>query len=167
MYWLQRPPYLRWAIAVALVVLVTWSEFAPAGTVRHPYVTTDITAGTPLVDAIEYREVPEGALPPVIVSDMVARFPIGPGVPITPGLIADPDELAPGGWLTITAPLPDTAAVGTRAELVTVDDPGESVTGVVLAAGEDGLVAIPPGSAEAIATAMRRGGLEVLVAVRD
>lgn len=167
MYWLQRPPYLRWAAATLLVLVVLWSEFAPDGMALHPYLTEDVRAGTSLEEVVSYRETPAGVLTEVDLTGMVARHPLPADTPLTPAMVADPDRLAPSDWFTVVASVPNSASVGTRARLVTVENPGKSVSGIVLSADEEGEIAIPPGSAEVIATALRHGSLEVLTAVAE
>ncbi|MPZ51330.1 MAG: hypothetical protein GEU79_01095 [Acidimicrobiia bacterium] len=164
---MQRPPYLRWAISGLLVLAIVWVEFAPDGMVEHPYLASSVTPGTPLGDVVEMRRVPAGVFPEVMISNKVSRYSLEQGTPLSPGLVANPDLLAPADWLTIVTGVPTTAVAGSKARLVTIEEPANSVTGVVIATGEEGEVAIPPDSAEAIATAHRRGSLEVLVSVGD
>lgn len=125
MLWLERPPILRWAGALLLVLVAAWSEFAPPPATTMAFLSTDVTAGTLLTDdLIERRRVtspgfttvdPQG----VAVTDLKA------GDPLVASMIAK--TTIPDGWLLIAAPLPHHARPGMPATGVILpeDDVGE------------------------------------------
>ena len=124
MLWLQRPPYLRWAAAAALVALALWSEFAPPTAATLTFLAVDVAAGTPLTeDLVERRQVPTPGFATAEPTG-VAVIDLAAGEPLVASMISE--TVIPDGWLLISAPMPGHAAPGLRA------------TGVILPSGEDG-----------------------------
>ncbi len=62
-YWLPRPPYLRWAAAALLVLgALAWDLRSPAVELR-PFASRPVRAGEALdASAVAWREVPAGLL---------------------------------------------------------------------------------------------------------
>ncbi len=57
MYWLQRPPYLRWAAAVILVAGAAAWDISGDPLSLHPYLLADVAAGAAITDAdVEWRQ---------------------------------------------------------------------------------------------------------------
>jgi hypothetical protein len=173
-FWLQRPPYWRWAAASLLIVWALWAELAPAHTVRHPFLASDLPAGAELnTNAIAWREVPADLLPAVEPAGRAGRD-LWAGEPLLP---SDLSTLSapPPGWLVLSVPLPTGAHAGARVRLVVVsDDPDQASTqydGLVVSIAESsdpfgsggGTVAIPPEAAVEVAPAVLEGRVAVLV----
>ena len=169
MYWLQRPPYLRWAAAAAALVLALAWDLRPVPTDLRPFAARDADAGVPI--PIEWREVPAGILPDVDPAGLVAAIGIESGTPIVPALLTPPIDL-PEGWPAIPLEI-GSARVPGDSLLLIVSDPPLVSTGLVVepqrgdSYGFDfspGLVALPPDDALPIARAARAGTLVIAVA---
>lgn len=122
MLWLERPPILRWAGALLLVLVAGWSEFAPPPATTMAFLATDVAAGTRITeDLIERRRV---TAPGFITVEPggVAVTDLRAGDPLVASMIAA--TTIPDGWLLIAAPLPHHARPGTPA------------TGVILPEGD-------------------------------
>lgn len=176
MFWLERPPYLRWAAAVVLVALAASAELRRAPTVQHPFLRDQAPAGTELTEAlVEWRAVPPGLLPAVEVAGAAGRL-LQAGEPLLPSSLATGVE-APEGWWALSVALPSGTLPGAAVQLVLLpNDPTQSVRvvpGVVMEAGAGGdafavdaqlgTVAVPPEAAAAAAVAAAEGRLTVLV----
>lgn len=169
MIWLQTPPWGRWLLATAILLVGAWVELRPEPTVPHPFATEDIARGE-LIGAANSRQrpVPVGMLDPVPRGAVAARD-INAGAPILP---ADTDPAVgavPAGWWTVSLPVPGGSRVGDRV-LVVVIETGRAVEGVVTAVadsdpftGGSGGVAVPADHAGAVAKAALDGRLAVMV----
>ena len=156
MFWLSRPPYLRWGLAIVVAALGIWTELAPETGTPHPFAAEALPAGT-LVTAelIEMRVVPEGLLEPVTIPARI-RVPVEAGRPLLSSAL-DEEPTVPGGWWTISLPVPSAGAAGSAVRLV-VDD-GASVEvfeGMLVSTspgeygGTEGLVAVPDDAVAAV-----------------
>lgn len=165
MFWLTRPPYLRWAVATAIVLVALWTEFRPPSTGPHPFALVDLPAGATVsaVD-IEMREVPLGLLAPVDLPVTLRRDVIA-GQP----LLSEPSSVtssAPDGWWSVSMDLPVGVSKGTPIRLALTD---AVVDGIVIDEFEGsfgdhaGLVAVPPDTTGAVAAALRDGSVVVFV----
>jgi hypothetical protein len=169
-YWLRRPPYLRWIIAGLLLVLGLMIELRPAQVERYPFAATTIAAGSALEASIDWRTVPIGLLPQWN-GDVAgpARTEIAAGDPLLPSAIAS--FSVPAGWWSVAIPLPTPAPPGTPIRLV-LEDAGAVVEGILLEAGiEDGfetvgMVAFSPSDAPRVAAASTNSALVVMIGVR-
>ena len=134
-YWLRRPPYLRWIIAASLVGLGLINGVAEEDTERYPFATRAIETGTDIADAIEWRTVPAGLLPAWQdpVAGAAARE-VPAGHPLLPG--AGGEEVIPNGWWSIPVSLPVAATPGTPLRLLD-SFTGEIVDGILATAGTD------------------------------
>jgi len=169
-FWLTRPPYLRWAAAVLLIVAaLIWDLRGRTGT-PYPFAARPIARGAVIGETdLEWKTVPNGVLSMPDLSALIAARAIAEGEPILPSAV-DTDGGTPEGWWAVPVALPAAAAVGARVRLIATDSGVES-EGLVVATGstdllsisDAGLVAVPPENAATIATASVAGDLIVLV----
>lgn len=175
MYFLARPPYLRWLVAGSAVVLSLYADLRPSTTVPHPFALTEIAAGDEITTAlIETRQVPVGLFAPVELPDRASR-PVLPGEPITEAVLGGARLGIPLGWWAIELAVPPDATAGDGIRVVIAPEvPGgeaEVVSGQLVSPGiDDGvgevmaLVALPPESAPVVALAWADGRASVLLA---
>jgi hypothetical protein len=159
-YWLQRPPYLRWAAAVLLVAGALWWDLRPEPLESRPFASRALEQGEPVADAVEWREIPAGLWPLPDISDSVAAVAIAAGEPITASAIAGP-VTAPEGWWSVPVTVGTHADTGDTVMLMILDPPA-TVPGLVLApqAGDPysldfqpAVVAVPGDAAALVAMA--------------
>lgn len=168
-FWLRRPPYLRWLAAAAIVSVAVLIEFGGRGTEPYPFVAAPIASGAAVVDALEWNEVPAGLLPDPGDPDGRAARALAAGEPLT-ATATNATAPIPAGWWSVPVPLPPTAQAGASVRLVSPEE-GIDVEGVVTTPSEsgafattaDGLVAVPPDAAAGVARAIGRSSLVVLV----
>ena len=169
-FWLNRPPYLRWAAAAAVVVAAFLWDLRGSSDILYPFATSAIAAGATITEAdVEWRRVPEGTMALPDLSDPVAARDVPAGEPIVPSAVSGATTI-PEGWWSVPVSLPATALPGTRIRLV---DPasGFETDGIVVAAGSDdlmsfeesGMAAVPPAAATLIAIAASEGTLVILL----
>lgn len=177
MLWLTRPPYLRWSLVGLLVVVSLWVEIRPTSSVRHPYVTRDVTRGEPVEGALEWRDVAGGVLEPVLGTGFADRD-LTAGHPLLPGDTTHAPILVPPGWWLLDVAVPAETTAGMSIQLVILPASGERVlppiSGLVTSVrpGEyqsDGLVgsvAFPPDRAATAAVAIAEDHVSVLIEAR-
>jgi SAF domain len=169
--WLDRPPYLRWLVASAIVVLALALELSGPDLEPYPFVQRSITSGEAVtVDDLEWRDIPVGILPEpsAVVGPASRRLEVGE--PLIAGAVRA-GSMIPDGWWVIPAPIPSAVSPGATVRLVAVDD-GFAVDGIVAASGVDtgfgdeaiGAVAVPEAAAVRISLAATSSRLVVLVA---
>lgn len=172
MYWLQRPPYLRWAAAAALVAAAFMLDMAGARTVPFPFAAREIPAGAPIEAAsVRWRGVPSDLLEAPDLTAATARVAIAAGEPITAATIGTVPA-APPGWWVVPVDLAPGAVAGDEVLLV-ITDPPLTVPGLVLTPGSGdrfGLDSRPasvavPGEAAALVAAAASSG-RVVAATR-
>jgi hypothetical protein len=166
-YWLARPPILRYVAAVAvLLVAVVW-DLWPEAVVRHPFAATRVPAGAPFEGAIEWRTVPDGLLPEVEPVG-VAMVDLAAGEPVLPSHVGRAP--VPDGWWVVSLEVPSGVRVGAEVR-VAVTSPGSSeaalIRGIVVAGTPDGVgatggVAVPEAEAALVAAAASGGRVAVL-----
>ena len=170
MFWLTRPPYVRWAAAAAVVVAAFLWDLRGSSDILYPFASSPIAAGAPITEAdVEWRRIPDGTMALPDLSDPVAARDVPAGEPIVPSAVSGATTI-PEGWWSVPAPLPATAVPGTRIHLVDTVS-GFETDGIVVAAGSDdlmsygesGMVAVPPESATPIAIAANEGTLVILL----
>ena len=170
MFWLTRPPYIRWVVAASIVVAALLWDLRGSAQIQYPFAATAIAAGTPITDSqVVWRSIPVGAMEMPDLSDPVASRDVAAGEPIIPSAVSG-ESIVPDGWWSVPVPLPGSALPGTRIRLVGIETEFETDGIVVSVAGEDllsfsesGLVAVPPAFAAVVAIASRDGTLIVLV----
>ncbi len=167
MYWLRRPPFLRWLIAASLVVTGLAFEMDCGETERYPFAAAAIEAGSSIGEAIEWRDVPVGLLPAWLEPPGgIAGYDIGAGDPLVPNLRSS--YTTPAGWWSIPMPLPVATVPGTPLRLLD-SLTGEQMDGVVDKAGlDDGfettaMVAFPPEAAPRAAQAVASDAFVVMI----
>ena len=171
MFWLTRPPYLRWAAAALLLVAaLAWDVRGRTG-IPYPFAAHQIAAGAAIEESdVEWKTVPAGLLAMPDLSAPIAARAIAAGEPILASAL-DATGSIPDGWWSVPVALPSAAVAGSRVRLIATDTMVES-EGIVVAVGsadllsvaEAGLVAVPPDHATAMAAASVAGSLIVLVA---
>jgi len=165
-YWLQRPPYLRWAAAALLVIgSFAWEARRPARE-PAPFAGAPIAAGEPLTASnVQWRPVRKGLLPIPDLEGAVAAVPLSAGDPIIPATISGAASPPPGWW---TVAIEGVAGPPGAEVLLVTTEPAGAVVGVLLAPARGdvfsldhtpALVAVPPDAAALIAAAAGSGRL--------
>lgn len=170
MFWLRRPPYLRWIGAGVLLLIGLVMDLRGPAVERYPFAAEPIGPGDAVTSAIEWRDVPVGLLPewrqPV---SGVMGTNLAAGDPVLPSSLAD--VTVPEQWWSVSLPLPVKTAPGTS---IRVRQPltGELIEGVVVDSGADngfgviGMVAFPATHAAKVADAAAADALVVMVGHR-
>ena len=171
MYWLQRPPYLRWAAALLLVAGAAAWDMRGEPTHLHPYLASDVAAGNPVTEAdVEWREVPAAMIPPPDLSRPVAAVDLRAGDPLLDALLRGP-VVVPEGWWAVPVAVGANAGPGDEVLLV-VTDPPTTVSGIVVTAQRGdpysldfrpASVAVPAEAAALVAAASAQGVLVAAV----
>ena len=157
MFWLSRPPYVRWALAALLVITGLVMEIRPETTTRHPFAVDDLAVGDPIDETVVvWRDVPPDLFEPVTLPTIAVR-PLQAGDPV---LLGDESRAAssgiPDGWWAVEVDLPAGARSGMTVKLVTDIT---TVDGIVIEVTEgdfgerSGLIAVPDEAAESVAAA--------------
>ena len=170
MFWLERPPLLRWLAAALVLVGSVALDLTGNATEPFPFVTTAVARGDPIdAAALEWRDVPVGLLGEPADTTGVATRNLAPGEPLVGGAVTGV-RAVPGGWWAVPVELPESARAGMPVRLVALE-PALDVEGVVaetartgaFAVARPGLVAVPPDTAGAVAQAAAGGRLVVLL----
>ncbi len=169
MFWLAKPPYLRWAAMGVVLVAAFAVDLRDQRTERRPFAARDIALGEQVDGAVEWKDVLAGRWEPVDTAGLVATTAIRRGEPIVASMLSSWSP-PPDDWWSVEVDLPDSATVG-RTARVAVTEPLLTVDGIVVAvadggafgASATGLVAIPPDSADAVARASALGRVSVLL----
>lgn len=170
MYWLTRPPLLRWVAAAALLAGALAFDMSERRTEPFPFAARSLPAGAPVDDDdVEWRDVPTGLLGEVVPPAGIAIHAVTAGAPLVAGTVGDGAPI-PSGWWSVPIHLPPAAAIGAKVRLV-ADHPPIDVQGVVSQPGstgafsvaDPGAVAVPPHAAGPVVDAVRNGTLTVLV----
>ncbi len=170
MVWLIPPPYLRYAAAVLLVVGALAWDLRPEPVVDHPFLRVAVAAGADLdPGAIEWRSIPAGALPNVMVEGRAA-IDLPAGTALLPGMIST-GPVIPEGWFALELSVPAAARPGQLIRLVI--DESTFTDGLVisqaqsnstfLTEGSAALIAVPEPAAAIVADAARRSSVTVLL----
>jgi hypothetical protein len=170
-YWLQPPPYLRWAAAALLVVGAFLWDLRGSATAAHPFAARPIAAGTHLGAAdVAWRRLPAGAFAVPDLTAAVAAVDLEPGEPISAAVLTGPIAI-PDGWWAIPMNVSTHAGPGDEVLLVVVDPP-LTLPGVVIEpqVGDatslnhrPALVAVPGSQAPLVAAAAEAGLLVTAV----
>jgi len=169
-FWLTRPPYVRWAVAAAIVVAALLWDLRGSAQILYPFASGAIAVGTPITESqVVWRSIPEGAMEMPDLSDPIASRDLAAGEPIVPSAVSG-ESMVPDGWWSVPMPLPGMATPGSRVRLVGIETVFETDGIVVSAAGgdllsfsESGMVAVPASFAAVVAIAARNGTLIVLL----
>lgn len=172
MYWLQRPPYLRWAAAAVLVIGAAVWDLRPEPTALHPFLTSPVSAGES-IDAtdLEWRTIPAGLITEPDLTHPVAAIDLALGTPLVQEMLRAP-VTAPEGWWEVPVAVGAHASAGDHVMLVVIDPP-TTVAGIVITAQRGdpysldyrpASVAVPADSAPLVAAASAHG--TVVAAVR-
>ncbi len=167
MFWLRRPPYLRWSIAGLILLLGLVVESRSAPTVRYPFTGSFIAAGTAIDDDIVWRDIPAGLLPawPGSIEGPAATA-IEAASPLLPASVAT--TAIPVDWWAVSIPLPSPVAPGVHIRVVLSD--GTVIEGIVIDGDIDtgfstaGTVAFPPTDAPLVAASASNDALVVMIA---
>ena len=174
MYWLRRPPYLRYLAAVLILAGAAWLEFRQPALVLHPFATEPVPVGVNIEEGpSEWREVPADLLPPVS-SHGVTRRRVPEGHPFLPADLDSATRHVPEGWWALEVRLTERAQVGQQLQLVVMTSAGASAVPGIVLEGSDrgsgldfgeslGLVAVPGEEAVSVAIAAAEGRLAVLI----
>ncbi len=131
MYWLQPPPYLRWAAAALLVVGAFLWDLRGSDTAPHPFAARPISAGTRLgASDVVWRRLPAGAFVVPDLTAAVAAVDLEGGEPISAAVLAGP-IVVPDGWWAIPIDVSSHAGPGDEVLLVIVDPP-LTLSGIVI-----------------------------------
>ena len=169
-FWLTRPPYLRWAAAATVVVAAFLWDLRGSSDILYPFASSAIAGGTTITEAdVEWRRVPEGTMAVPDLSDPVAARDVPAGEPIVPSAVSGATTI-PEGWWSVPVPLPATALPGARIRLVDAAS-GFETDGIVVAVGSDGLMsfeesgmaAVSPAAVTCRCAGSREGTLVVLL----
>ena len=171
MFWLTRPPYLRWAAAAAVVLAALLWDLRDESETPYPFAASEIAAGSSITESmVEWRNLPNGVMALPDLSAPVAARDLTAGEPIVPSAVSGA-TIVPDGWWSVPVPLSPGAVPGSQVRLIDTVS-GLETDGFVVAAGTDdllsidtsGLVAVPPDAAAGIAIAADQGTLVVLLA---
>lgn len=167
---MRRPPYLRWAAAVVVVLIALAVDLSQGATAPHPFVAEAAVVGTPISGVgIEWREVPVGLLePPALDAGYVGRS-LRSGEPLLAGDVSSESPI-PDDWWAVPLALPPQATRGTTVRLVILES-DLVVDGIVTSAAgsgsfgieEAGLVAVPGDRAAPVAAAAATGNMTILI----
>lgn len=167
---MSRPPYLRRAAAVGVVIAALAIEFRPVTTSRLPIAAIDLPIGAAVTEAhVTWLEV-RGSVEAIEIPAKLSRS-VPAGAPLSAADV-DPNPVdVPADWLRIELEVPATTHVG--ATVVAVMSPRTSerpATGVVTrsptATGFDAItamVAFSASDAVAVAHAVADGTVTVLL----
>ncbi len=165
MYFLQPPPYRRWAAAGLLVLGAFAWDLRGSATAPLPFAARAITAGDPVTAAnVTWRRLPRGAFTAPDLSTAVAAVDIAAGEPISAAVLAGATAV-PAGWWAIPIDVSPHAGPGDEVLLVVIDPP-LTLPGIVIEAQRGdvtsldhrpALVAVPGDQAPLVAAAEAAG----------
>jgi hypothetical protein len=171
-YWLPRPPYLRWAAAALLVLgALAWDMRRPEVELA-PFAARDLRAGEAVdASAVEWRQVPAGLLDAPDLEGAAAAVDLAAGDPLVAAVLSGGLEV-PEGWWEVPVAVGAHAQSGDSVMLV-VTDPPATVPGLVVSpqVGDaysldyrPAVVAVPADSAALVAAAAAAGAVVAAVA---
>ncbi len=169
-FWLERPPYVRWVAAALLLAGAAAMDLTERAESPFPFVVSALAGGEPITPGdVEWRNVPTGLLGRPATPRGVAAHDLDVGDPLVAGAVADASAV-PTGWWSVPIELPESASVGDRVRLVSLE-PALDVEGVVAQPSQSsafstrlpGLVAVPHDRAGSVARAAGSGRLVVLL----
>jgi hypothetical protein len=167
---LSRPPYLRWAAAVFVVIAALLWDLSDRATEPYPFASTSIAPGTAIAeDHVVFEDVPRGSLTFPDLTTASALVAIQQGDPLTPSVVGAADSV-PEGWWSVPVRIPLGVPTGVTVRLVFFD--GSSVDGVVVTSSSQdgfgseraGAVSVPGAVASDVALAAATDSLVVMIA---
>jgi hypothetical protein len=165
---LSKPPYLRWALALALVGAALAWDLSRQATQLAPFAATRIERGTVVADdLLVWKPAPVGLLVTSVPEGATTLVAIEAGDPIAPSMVTT-GFAVPDGWWTVPVDTPATAIPGARVRIIL--NTGVGVSGVVVAPSREdsfgimssGLVAVPEDFAADVALTAGAGQLTIL-----
>lgn len=167
MYWLGRPPYLRWLAAGVVLAVAVYMDMSGPPTEAYPFAAVATEPGIPV--EVEWRLVPSGLLPAAGDLTGLPQAELEAGTPLVSGLLA-PRDTVPSDWWAVPANIPPRAPAGSRV-LVAMREPAGEVIGIVIEPSavstfgtqSSGLLAIPPDQALAVAAALAQQRATLLI----
>lgn len=169
MYWLRRPPYLRW-IAIGLLLSTTlYLDLRGPATTTSRFATRAVATGE-MIDETNtaLRTVPAGLLPVTPESlGQRAAHPMDAGDPIVRSSLST-DSPAPDDWWAISLPVPAATSAGSSVRVLIVTT-GRIADGTVVDPPiDDGfrwiaLTAFSEGDAAAVAAAVATDEAVVMI----
>ena len=172
MYWLPRPPYLRWAAAALLVLgALAWDLRSPAVELR-PFASRPVRAGEALdASAVAWREVPAGLLSASDPEGALAAVDLAAGDPLVAAVLGH-EAAVPEGWWELAVAVGAHATTGDEVMLVVMEPPATIPGLVVIPQQGDAysldyrpaVVAVPAEAAGLVASAAASGSLVAAVA---
>lgn len=165
---LSKPPLLRWAAAVIVVLAAIAWDLSGRATEPFPFAAEPIDRGTPITEElIEWRRVGRGDLAVPTLEGRRAAVDIATGDPITASTLETPD-LVPDDWWSVPMEVPIGLSEGTAVRLLL--PAGAFVDGIVTAAPTDdafggtvGAVAVASEHLEAVAAAASAGLVMIVI----
>jgi hypothetical protein len=166
---LSRPPYLRWAAAVFVVVAALLWDLSGRATEPFPFASTAIASGESITDdQIVWEDVPRGSLVFPELGAVSALVAIQAGDPLTPSVVGAGNAV-PNGWWSVPVRLPQGVPSGSLVRLVFLD--GSLTDGIVVTpASQDGfgsdragVVSVPGAVAHDVALAAAADSLVVMI----
>ncbi len=172
MYWLPRPPYLRWAGAALLLAgALAWDLRGPAVELR-PFAAHALRSGEAVdASAVAWREVPAGLLPAPDLDGAAAAVDLAAGDPLVDAVLGRGVRV-PEGWWEVPVAVGTHAAAGDSVMLV-ITDPPATVEGLVVSPQQGdaysldyrpAVVAVPAAAGALVAAAAADGSLVAAVA---
>lgn len=168
MWFLSRPPFLRWAAAGCIVAAALAWDLSERSTEPFPFAASRVVAGSIIDDSmIEWLPMPDGSITLPDLDHLVALVDIEAGDPIT-GSVAGSPETMPDGWWAVPMRLSAHLVVGSEVRLVL---PEELVIDAIVSSqavtddfgGESiGAVAVPEDVADLVAVASAADAVVVL-----
>ena len=167
MFWLSRPPYLRWTLACLVLVGGIALELRPQATAPHPFAVETISIGEQIDESrVRWRDVPTGLFLPVDLPVTATRR-IETGEPVLAAASDKPEGSAiPNGWWALELDVPNGTRAGMTVRIVTHSGTADGII-IEVSSGDfgerTGLVAIPDDRASVVATAMLDSTVAVLI----
>lgn len=167
---MSRPPYLRRAAAVAVVIAALAIEFRPVTTDRMPVAATDLPIGATVTEAdVTWLEV-RGSIEAIEIPATLSRS-VPAGTPLSAADVDPGTVQVPADWLRIELQVPAKTQIGTSVVAVmSLPTSDRAAEGVVVAPPSAGgfdentaMVAFSPSDAVAVAHAVAQGTVTVLL----
>lgn len=170
-YWMSRPPYVRWAAAGMILIIGVVNEFRPATTIPVPVARSDLAVGSLVEEeAVAWFDGSPDLFDEISLPIRLGRS-VRAGDPITAADFPSEADRAPADWWRIALPVPTATAAGSEV-LAVVGSNGGTTTHQGISVSEvldDGfgstfaLVAFSGADAAAVASGVALNQLTVMV----